>query len=109
MSKSQRTKGHSFEREIANNLTELLGRKVQRHLGQARDGGDDITLSPFRLECKRYAKIAVYKWLEQVIAACGPGDIPVVIAKADHQDPIAILRYSDFRKLLVKELNVNHL
>ena len=102
MSKSQRTKGHSFEREIANDLSLYLGRKIQRNIGQARDGGDDITISPFRLECKRYAKIAVYKWLEQVVAASGTVDIPVVIAKADHKDSIAILRYSDFKIMLGK-------
>ena len=101
MSKSQRIKGHSFEREIAIDLSEVFHESVKRNIGQARDGGDDITLPPFRIECKRRAHIAVYKWLEQVIAATEMDDeIPVVVARADQQESIVILRYSDFCDLM---------
>lgn len=99
MSKMQRTKGASFERDIANDLSASFARSVKRNIGQARDGGDDITVPPFRIECKRRQGIAVYAWLEQCIAACVPHDIPVVVAKADRQDPIVVLRYSDFKTI----------
>ena len=58
MSKHSRDKGATFEREIANDLTADWGTPVKRNIGQARDGGDDITVSPFRIECKRRAGIA---------------------------------------------------
>lgn len=88
-----------FEREIANDLANHLRRKVKRNIGQARDGGDDITLPPFRIECKRRAGIAIYPWLEQCLAACGQGDIPIVVARADNKDAVVILRYNDFKNM----------
>lgn len=104
MSKSQRTKGASFEREIANDLTADWGVLIQRNIGQARDGGDDITVPPFRIECKRRAGIAVYEWLEQCEAAAELSDIPVVIARADHKEAIVIMRYADWKKLAREEI-----
>lgn len=103
MGKMQRNKGAQFEREIALDLSGRFLRQIKRKLGQAREGGNDIDLPPFKIECKRYAGIGVYKWLEQCVAACGTYDIPVVIARADHKDPIAIIRYTDF-KVLAGEL-----
>ncbi len=95
-----RNKGAQFERDIANDLTEFLQRNITRKLGQARDSGNDIDIPPFRLELKRYKSIGVYGWLKQCVAACAPGDIPVVIARADEQKAIAILFYEDFKQLL---------
>jgi Holliday junction resolvase len=107
MSKMQRTKGATFEREIANDLTESWGVKVKRNLGQARDSGDDITVPPFRIECKRRKGIAVYEWLEQCEMACYKvmrREFPVVIARADHKEPIVIMRYSDWKRIAAGEL-----
>ena len=105
MSKSQRTKGASFERDIANDLTDDFGIKIRRNIGQARDGGDDITVPPFRLELKRRKGIAVYDWMKQCIAACSePFHIPVVILKADGKEPLALMRYADWKKLAREEL-----
>jgi hypothetical protein len=99
MGKAQRTKGAVFEREIANDLGAFFKLPVKRNIGQARDGGDDITLQPFRIECKRRAGIAVYPWMEQCVAACKPGDIPVVVARADQKDAVVLLRYADFKQM----------
>jgi hypothetical protein len=104
MSKSQRTKGATFERDVANDLTADWGIKIKRNIGQARDGGDDITVPPFRIECKRRAGIAVYDWLAQCERACELSEIPVVIARADQKDAIVIMRYSDWKKLAREEL-----
>ena len=99
MSKMQRTKGASFERDIVNVLKEH-GYEAGRNLTQTRDGGGDIDLPRWLLECKRYAKIAVYVWLKQAIKAARLGQIPVVIARADKEDAIAILRFTDFMELM---------
>lgn len=96
-----RNKGAQFERDIANELTALLGKKINRKLGQARDSGNDIDVPPFRLELKRYAKIGVYGWLKQCIASCRPGDVPVVVARADDEKAIAIMQFEDFKTLLM--------
>src|SRR5689334_20038463 len=105
MSKSQRVKGAAFEREIANDLTESWGKKIQRNIGQARDGGDDITVKPFRIECKRRKGIAVYKWLYQCSEACtGTADVPIVVARGDGEDAIVIMAYEDWKRIAAGEL-----
>jgi hypothetical protein len=42
--KSSRDKGARGEREFAELLSNELGQVVKRKLGQARDGGDDISV-----------------------------------------------------------------
>lgn len=104
MGRSQRTKGSSFERAVANDLSERLGKVVQRNIGQARDGGDDITVPPFRIECKARAGIASLAWLRQAEAASRASEIPVVVMKADRQPWAVLLRYEDAVKLMQGEL-----
>ena len=107
MGKAQRRKGAGFEREIANDLTESLGRRVSRDLAQARDAGCDIKLPPFYLECKRRKSIAVYEWLDQVVeAAAGVEGVryPVVIARADKRETVVIMRYAAWKELAAGEM-----
>lgn len=73
-----RNKGARGERELADLLSNELGVAVKRKLGQARDGGDDIQIGKFRIEVKRREKLAIEAWCEQVEAACGPQDVPIV-------------------------------
>lgn len=104
MSKYQRTRGATFEREIANDLTERLGRVVRREIGQARDGGCDIKLGPFRIEAKRRARISVYEWMEQAEASCGDGETPVVVCRGDGKKSLAIMPWEVAVKLMAGEL-----
>ena len=105
MSAYERRKGASFEREISAYLSERLGFVVKRKLGQARDAGDDIQVGRFRIECKRRTRIAAYEWLDQCAAASnGAQDIPIVIARADGEDAIAIIRLADLVPLIAGEL-----
>lgn len=104
MSAFQRTKGAAFEREVSRVLSDAFGIIVQRKLGQARDGGDDIQVGQYRIECKRRAAIAVHEWLEQCMAASSTGDIPIVIARADAKEAIVILRLADFLPLMAAKV-----
>lgn len=104
MGARERRKGKDFENEIARDLREAWGRSVRRNIGQARDGGDDITVPPFRIECKRRRGIAVREWLVQVERCSNPEDIPVVIAKPDWFEPVVVLRYKDFKQLALSRL-----
>ncbi len=104
MGKAQRTKGAGFEREVCALLSDILGVMVKRNIGQSRDGGDDITIGHFRIECKRRAKIAVYEWLEQAEVAASLGETPVVICRADGKKSLAILDAVHFAKLMGNEL-----
>ena len=100
MGKMQRTKGASFEREIVKDLVAKGYDDAKRNLEQVREGGGDINLPGYLLECKRYANIAVYKWLEQAEKAKKDGQIPVVVARGDRKEPIAILYWSDFMGMM---------
>ncbi len=104
MSASQRRKGAAGERELAQLLSEQLGWVVTRKLGQARDGGDDIQTGKFRWECKRRKSIAVYEFMDQITAACGPGDVPVVAMRADGKGWLVMLKLEDALPLIRGEL-----
>ena len=95
----QRTKGAQFERQVVNELKEA-GFAAARNLDQTRDGGGDIDLDKYMLECKRRASIAVYDWLDQCTKAARPSQVPIVIARGDRRETIAILRWDDLIKIL---------
>jgi Holliday junction resolvase len=102
MGKAQRTRGQVFEREIVNTLKDA-GIDAARNLDQTRDGGGDIDLGAYMIECKRRASIAVYEWLDQCTRAARPGQIPVVVARGDRREAVVILRLDDFILMLGKE------
>lgn len=80
-----RNKGAAGERELAKILADELGVEVKRKLGQARDGGDDIQVGKYRLEVKRREALRLDDWCEQIQAAAGPGEWPVVVYRRNGQ------------------------
>lgn len=105
MGKSQRTKGHSYEREVVNDLRDTFGIDVSRNLTQTRDSGGDILLDDFLIECKRRAGIAVYEWIKQAEKSCNKHQKPIVVCRADGEKSLAIMKWDDFKKLLGNELS----
>lgn len=103
MSKSQRTKGATYEREVCDVFTAALGRKIQRHIGQARDGGNDITVGPLVIECKRRKTLGtVESWFNQAIAAKKKdSDIPIVVARSDGGKSFVMISLDDFINVVV--------
>lgn len=106
MSKSQRTKGAVYEREVCARLSEATGKKIQRNIGQARDGGTDIPFGNFLVECKRRKTLGtIEKWLKQATDAATTGEqIPVVVARSDAGKSLAYMSLDHFL-LLVKLAN----
>ena len=102
LGKRNRTRGHSFERDVVNALKDA-GIDAARNLDQTRDGGGDIDIGAYMIECKRRASIAVYDWLDQCTRAARPGQIPVVVARGDRRETVVILRLDDFIPMLGKE------
>lgn len=98
MSKSQRTKGASYEREVCAVLSEATGQKVQRNIGQARDGGTDIPLDNYLFECKRRKSLKTIEgWLKQATAARSNQDqIAAVVARSDGGKSLVIISLDDF-------------
>lgn len=108
MSKSQRTKGATYEREIAFAFSEGLGSEFKRNIGQARDGGNDIDVGPLVVECKRRKRLTVIgNWFAQAQAAIASkprGGIPTVVCREDNGESLVVIRLSDFIKLARPEL-----
>lgn len=114
MGKMQRTKGASYEREVCDAFGAALGVKVQRMIGQARDGGADILdVKPLKIECKRRKTLGtVMGWLAQCISAVGSLDhheptpdgnprVPIVVAREDQGESIVIMRLTDFLPMFI--------
>lgn len=107
MSKSQRTKGAAYEREVCKALSQATGKEYKRNIGQARDGGYDIPFGNFRLECKRRRTLGtIEKWLKQATDSCKTSDeIPAVVARSDAGKSMVFMSFDTFL-LLVKLANV---
>lgn len=104
MSKSQRDKGAGYEREVCATLQAVLGREVKRHISQSRDGGNDITLGKFRIECKRRKALGVYAFIEQAQFGRDEKEIPVVIMRGDGKRSLLMMYLDDAMPLLGGEL-----
>ena len=99
MGKMQRNKGATYEREIVHALVER-GYLAARNLTQTREGGADIILQDFIIECKRRASIAIYDWLDQATLAAKGRKRPLVVARGDRRESVVILRLEDFLDLV---------
>lgn len=104
MGRSQRRKGAERERELAAKLSEDFGRVVRRNIGQARDGGDDITTLPFRWEAKARKAFSVWEFMDQCAAACQAGERPIVALRADGRPWLVLMRYEDAVPMLRGEI-----
>lgn len=66
-------------------------------------GGEDVQLSPaarkllpVSIECKSRASWAFYKDLDQAIINAPKGSEPILVAKANHRDPVVIIDAKHF-------------
>jgi hypothetical protein len=106
MSKLSRTRGASYEREVANEIFDVLGIRIKRNLKQYQDKDEgDLILGDYLIECKRRRKIAVYDFMEQADRSCKAGQTPIVIMREDGGKSLAVLHLRDLLKLLGNELN----
>lgn len=113
-----RTKGHSFERQLAQDFREMgwddciTTREAKGGNWSESDGGIDLRwTAPFLVQCKRRKDYVPVSTIEEVqysvITAidgirCKPAEIPLVITKADRKPAMAILRWEDLQ-LLIKD------
>ena len=110
MGKSQRDKGAAYEREVAKELTKQLGVVFKRVLGQARDGGGDVTSKDMAVlfECKRRKTLkGMYDWMRQaeISALCntsaGPREVwPALVFRADGEESIVAFRLTDLAEVM---------
>jgi hypothetical protein len=118
--KSQRQKGAQFEREVATYLSNLAGQTVERHLGQARDGGEDIDALGITWECKRRKSLrTLYAWMDQAARAWPrsarelfPTPVPAVVLRADNEEALVVVRLADlqeFTRRVARAMELKHL
>ena len=106
MAKISRQRGATYEREVANQIFDMLGIRIKRNLKQYQQAEEgDLILGQYLIECKRRKKIAVHEFMEQADKACEPGQTPVVIMRADGKKSLAMLHLPDLLKLLGNELD----
>jgi len=104
MGRKSRDKGASGERELARELSRLLGvearRGCQYHGGP---GSPDVTadIPDVHIECKRAERFRLYEALEQAIGDAG-GKVPVVAHRQNHKPWVAIVRLDDLPRLAVQ-------
>jgi len=100
---NSRSKGARGERELARELTWVLGVDARR--GQQFAGGPespDIVLEDLKgvhIECKRVESLSLYKAMEQSIRDAGSNNIPTVMHKRNHKDWLVIVRLEDLPAL----------
>lgn len=113
MGKLSRTKGHSFERSVAHQFTEIgfpeARRQLEYHVKDAL-GVDLQCTEPFAVQCKRgrqYAPITAIEEIQLIRPFYGyiPGEktlgqIPLLITKADNKPAMAVLPWEELRRMI---------
>lgn len=100
MTKMQRNKGAAYERAVSGEIQDWLGVDCKRKLGAARDGGDDIQVGQFRIECKRHETTKVWEWYAQARANASAEEIPVVVFRRSRSESMALISFKDFLRLM---------
>lgn len=98
MGKLSRTKGHSYEREIAIRFRDLYPnakRKLEYQLDECT-GVDLEGVGPFLVQCKRLKKYASISKIKEVQ---GEG-IHALVTKGDRERDVVCLYLDDFLKIL---------
>jgi len=98
-----RTKGHSFERLIAN-ILKVVYPDCRRHLeyqGAEANGVDLVNTGPYKIQCKRGRKYARPDAIEEVTADELMGEVPVLITQGDRKPPLVVLPLAEFTRMLV--------
>ena len=98
MSAYQRTKGHSYEREVARALRDIfpqVEREWEAHTGK---GYDLRNTGALRIQCKRGKQYAPVTKIEEVPKALDI--IPVLVTRGDNKESVAVLYLDDFLSIL---------
>lgn len=84
MSRSQRDKGQRGERELAHELSELLGTAVERRVRNKEGDNDLVGVKGWSVECKRTKALELPKWWRQTIEqAKSASEWPVLFYRLD--------------------------
>ena len=86
MSKMQRTKGQTGEREFAHLIEDNLGVECHRRIEQTRDSGHDLDLYEYAIEIKRSKTKNMKGWWRQTVTNANEiNKIPVLAYRLDRK------------------------
>ena len=110
MGRFSRNKGKVGERELAHELTRVLGVSARRgvQFRGSPDSPDVIADIPgIHIECKRTERFRLYEALEQAIEDAG-ANVPVVLHRQNRQPWVAVIRLDDLPTLIQKFAFINN-
>jgi len=96
-----RQKGHSFERDIVNELKEMGYAAITSRMESKRMddlGVDIIDDTPFYIQCKAVERLGS---IHKVLAKMPTEKTPIVLHKKNNQGTIVAIRWADFKKLML--------
>lgn len=101
--KTNRRKGHSFEREVANDLKDIFP-NAKRQLEYQEDeclGVDIANTGRYKIQCKNHKQYVSVNTIKEV--ECDEKDVPIVVTKGRRIWPaMAILPWKDLINLIRK-------
>jgi hypothetical protein len=95
--KTSRTKGHSFEREIARALKDVFPEAKRNLEYQEGEGVDIANTGEFSIQCKVGKSFRIEPALKEAVK---PNKIALAVTKKDRSDIIVSMYFDDFKKLL---------
>lgn len=100
MGKSQRVKGHSFEREIAISLRHIDPTAKRQLEYQEGLGRDICTNLPLAIQCKASPQASIaLKGFQEAYKSAEGFEIPVCAWKCDRKGIFALLTWQDFLEI----------
>ena len=110
MGSFSRNKGKVGERELAHELTRVLGVAARRGV-QFRGGSDSpdviADIPDVHIECKRTERFRLYEALEQAVADAG-NNVPLVLHRQNRKPWVAVIRLDDLPALIQKLAFLNN-
>lgn len=103
MGRSQRRKGHDFERAVARRARELGFEDAKRN-PQSRDGSEDapdVSFWCIDIECKKQKQPNIRAAFRQACLCESEGRYPVAVTQADRDMPLATLGLDDLLELML--------
>lgn len=89
--RSSRRKGQVGERQLAAELSALLGIEIKRRVRNHASDSDIVGLDGWSAECKVCAAPAMSAWWQQTVAQAKPGELPVLFYRLPRKPFRAVL------------------
>ena len=110
MGRFSRNKGKVGERELAHELTRVLGVSARRGVQfRGGSGSPDVIadIPDVHIECKRTERFRLYEALDQAVADAG-ANVPVVLHRQSRKPWVAFIRLDDLPTPVQKLAFINN-